>query len=283
MGFPGTYREIREMIRKELLQTRMARAIVRKSGLILGGGPFVGYPEVLWTQGWMANAQTTSVWETNPAVYPSRPGVWGLWPTRSFDTGTSSPGDVSTPELGYPAGGVRYSVPGQYVYTDLRGIAFARVIANISGGTGAPTLAFVPVYSAILNPMESNREGTASLRFWYTPDGRTLFDWDEDIRPGGPRAFGWPPEGACQPLETAPDLDPLLLGCYAGKWAPPPRDALGADEVVAACALIANPTVAELANITYSYHVRAFVQIQTMAQETEAWRAHFGSLGQIEE
>jgi hypothetical protein len=45
--------------------------------------------------------------------------------------------------------------------------------------------------------------------------------------------------------------------------------------VVVATALIANPTAEELDTIAHSYHVRSFVQVQTMAQETEAWRAHF--------
>jgi hypothetical protein len=273
LSFPRTYTQIREMIRKELLQTPMARAIVRKSGLMLGGGAFVGHPEVLLAQGWYSNANPDTVWETNATVYPSRAGVWGFWPLPSFHLEPDA--DPGVPGLIYPAGGMRYRVPGNYVYSDLRGVAFARAVVNISGGTGGPTLAFVPVYSAILNPMETDGETTGSLNFWYTPDGRTLFQWDEDIRPGGPRAFGWPPQGACQPLNQNPDLFPILNGCHAGKWAPPPREALNTDQVVVATALIANPTAEELDTIAHSYHVRSFVQVQTMAQETEAWRAHF--------
>jgi hypothetical protein len=244
------------MVRKWLLQTRNARAIVRKAGLRAGSGEFVGYPENLWAQGWMWNTSITTPWSLDAF---SRPGVWGLWPTRTW---------ILKP----------YAVPGQYVYADLRGVAFARVVVSISAGTGAPTVAWVPVYSATLNPMETGGDTPQALGRWYVPGGMSLLDYDEDIRPGGPRVLEWPPKGSCQPLPVAPGQPPgptgQLRGCHAGTWAAPPREALGTDEVVCATAVIANPTEAELA-VPGGYIIRAQVQLQSVAEDSEAWRTYF--------
>lgn len=264
MSFPRAYAGIKDAMRKWMLQTPNARSIVRKADVRVGTGTFVGHSEVLWSQGWAWNTQVGAAWSINKA---SRPGVWGIWPSRTWED-------------------VPYTVPGQYVYADLRGIAFARVNANITLGNGRPTIAYVPVYSGVLNPMESREDEPTALQFWVCPDGRTLLEWDADLRPGGPRAFEWPPKGACQPLATTNPTDVTpnaqIAGMHAGKWAPPPKDSLG-DEVVCAVAIIVNATQAELDANTYTYNVRSWLQLQGIAEETEAWRAHYGALGEIED
>lgn len=256
MSFPNLYREVKELTHKWLLTTANARAIFRKAGIRLGGtSEFIGHQDTLWRQGWMYNIVPSESWYINP--FP-RPGVWGIWPVRTWET---------TP----------YTVPGQYAFTDLRGIAFVRAVVNITFGGGTPTLVYVPCYTSTLNPMESRLEGVSSMSRWYTPDGRTLFEWDEDLRPGGVRAFSWPPPGACHPTEisSGEGTFALIEGLHAGNWAPPPREALGEDEVVASVAVIVNATQEELDNNTYQYLDRSIVQLQSIAQETPAWRAHF--------
>lgn len=262
MSFPTVFREIKERARDWLLETRNARAVFRKAGVRLGGGPFVGYSEVLWAQGWMYNDNIFEPWTF---LTPVRPGVMGLWPHNSA--------------IDIPA-----QVPGQYVYTDLRGVAFARAVVNIEAGNGRPTLVWVPVYSTKLAPLSTGRTDTGSYADWFTPDGRTLLEWDNDIGPGGPRAFGWPPMGACQPLETVGGsvaARASIRGCHSGHWAAPPREALGTDGVVAAVALMVNPTQTEIDNLTYTYGIRAWVQLQSVAAETDAWRTYYE--GQIDD
>lgn len=265
MSFPSVYGEIKKMVGNWLLQTKNARAVFRKAGVRFGGGPFVGYPEVLWSQGWMWNSGFPS--DPWTLLTPVRPGVLGLWPHDSA--------------IDIPA-----QVPGQYVYTDLRGVAFARTVVNIEAGNGRPTLAWVPVYSTKLAPLSTGRNDTGSYADWYTPDGRTLLEWDADIGPGGARAFGWPPMGSCHPMDTvggSAAARASIRGCHSGHWAPPPREALGTDGVVAAVALMVNATQTELDLGTYTYGVRTWVQLQSVVAETEAWRAYYGGLGQIDD
>lgn len=256
MSFPRTYGAIERMIRNWLITTANARDIVRKAGIRSTSGDFVGHSENLWAQGWAWNTIIDLPWSLNAF---SRPGVWGLWPTRSW--------------LLKP-----FAVPGQYAYADLRGVAFTRAVLAVSDGFYNPTYAWVPAYSARLNPMETGDETPLSLAEWLAPDGRTLLEWDEDLRPGGARVFSWPPIGACYPIQTIPATSgPLapVRGCHAGRWAPPPRDALGTDEVVCATAVIANPTEEELATNAYTFGLRAQVQLQSVAEDGAAWRAYF--------
>lgn len=267
IAFDDLWREVRRLVRNWLLQTRNARAVFRKADIRIGGGSFTGYPDVLWAQGWMWNLGFPS----DPWTFgtPLRPGVMGLWPHNS-----------------QAFAAIPAQVPGQYAYTDLRGVHMARAIVNIEAGNGRPTLVWVPVYSSKLAPLATGVNDTGSYADWHTPDGRTLLEWDNDIGPLGARAFGWPPLGACHPMDTvgaSAAVRASIRGCHSGHWAQPPREALGTDDVVVAVALMVNATQTELDLGTYTYGVRTWVQLQSVAAETDAWRTYYEGLGQIDE
>lgn len=101
LGFEGIYGEIEEMIRRELLHTRMARAIARKAGIKQGTG----------------TGSLTQIIATFSAA--------------NSDEGYEISYTESTP---FPA------PPASLVQADLSDISHARLVANVVAGGSADTV-----------------------------------------------------------------------------------------------------------------------------------------------
>jgi hypothetical protein len=219
MSFPNTYREIKEMARNAMLQTRMARAIVRKSGVRGGAPASVGIPSagLLLSMTSMSNTPfQQNEWQTVLSQ-----GVVGVWPP-------STEGDQ------WPV-----SIAHALIY--LSGLTYTRVVIQTEGQTGNDSrnlVAFVPVYTATMNPLGQGIDNPQSLEVWTCPDGRTLYEWHLDSMAGGPEAYSWPPIGSCVYTTFSTES-------YSGRWAPPPADALGAQSVLLAVAVISRVGQAE--------------------------------------
>lgn len=192
------------MIKNALLETRMARGIARKAGLVAGTGE-IGSSEVIYFGHDYLSTNFDIGWE-----YPYFEGVLGLWPIHMRFANT---GNVFNPG-------------GQFVYIDPRGLAYVRVVATLASATAAPDVAFVPVYSAERTPLYNagtlNEEpDPAGLGVFYTPDGRTLLAWHEDYKLGGPKSFTWPPKGSL----VYPTIGNITAnggaGCHGGRWSAP--------------------------------------------------------------
>lgn len=88
MPFGKTYSEIQELILRTALDTSMARAIVRRSGIWPGSGVSLGIPVEVLAQGWIVEpwADISSTFHPNdrygifwnPTVFPD---VLEFWPT----------------------------------------------------------------------------------------------------------------------------------------------------------------------------------------------------------
>jgi hypothetical protein len=219
MSFPNTYREIKEMARKAMLETRMARAIVRKAGIRIGAPTGVGIPSagLLLSMTSMSNTPfQENEWQTVLTE-----GVVGVWPTTVL------------PEE-WPA-----SIAHTLLY--LSGLTYARVVIQTEGQTGNDSrnlVAFVPVYTTAMNPLGQGIDNPQSLEVWTCPDGRTLYEWHLDSMAGGPKAYSWPPAGSCVYTTFSTES-------YSGRWAPPPLDALDASSVLLGVGVISRVGQAE--------------------------------------
>lgn len=201
MSFPGTDREIREMIPRVLLETRMARGIMRKAGVLLSVAEGIGIPSagLLLSMHAMSNV-VFDPWQWRILL---REGVGGPWPAPRQDT------------LGWPA-------TTQHVLIYAEGLSYVRVLLTTLGQTGAPSqnlVAFVPVYTTTMNPMSQGDLNPESLEIWTCPDGRTLYEWHLDSMAGGPKSLAWPPAGSCLYTTSVSSL-------FAGRWSPPPMTEL---------------------------------------------------------
>lgn len=203
------------MFKSAVLETRAARSIARKAGLRALPGEFFARPGLLYTANAQRNSNFFSGWLVGNTGWGRLEGVLGLWPPEPTRVGSFV---------------APYGPGGQFSYTDTRGIAYARCVVTMVNGFYAGEVAFAPVYCRNMNPLGNHEdEDPTSLSEWFMPDGHTLYEWHTDHTTGGPHSFTWPPKGSCvyTPLPGFEEFDPQpSAGVFAGRWAPPPVEAL---------------------------------------------------------
>lgn len=207
MSFPRVYREIKEMAGRAMLETPMARAIMRKAGLRIGGGTAQGISSAGLL---LSMTQVGGVIQLFTLPIPYTKGVIGIYPPTNPET------------IGWPAN-------TQHTLVYLPGLAYTRVVFNHGGQSGetpsAGLIAFVPIYTSLMNPMSEGNLNAEGLEIWITPDGRTLYDWHLDSQEGGPQTLPWPPAGSVTYAISSSHT-------VAGRWARPPLEALGESSVL---------------------------------------------------
>lgn len=256
MTYRRTHTSIRDLIRRSLLDVRMSRAILRKSGIRPGSGR--SGAAIQQTSGilydYVFPPNVTLVLAFKQGVNAVPPYHWqaahGFW--------------LSTPEgpVWYPAG--LWGPSGQHVLTNVGGLAYLRVNLQARAGEvrepGTPAkVAAVPVYSEESVVLSWGHSDSFSMDHWIMPDGRSLAQFEADYGPGGPRMSAWPPHGSCEPVsrsvtigdpnERAVNVD--TRGIHLGRWCPPPTHRLGRDmDILVAVALVSSVTEEELAEGT---------------------------------
>lgn len=188
MSYRKTYTAITEMILRTVLDTNMARDIVRRSGVLQGRG-------------------TGGASKSMP-----------IWLSGSYTVQSDDAYSV----FNFPASAYIYppfasSGTLQHTLTDLTNVAYVRMWVNWRSYNNVNSrVALIPIYTNNLND-------PSELAAWIAPDGRTLAQWQSDIDAS---SAPWPPVGsALDPVGEA-ELGALGTVGIRGRWAAPPVDVL---------------------------------------------------------